>query len=172
MGAFWAEWGTAFQGITAALIATLGGLGIWYIRGWPDRRRAETESDVARASIEEVLRGEAAEQFKQFRNEVHELRNELATVQGELRNAITKSTRRGDKLNMLLFILRLVMDELSAQDPKNKVLAQARTLLTRVEDEPHEAGNSAALERAEEAVEATQATVREVKATEAKAAPA
>ncbi len=156
--------GIIFQGVTIALITALG---IW-IKYGPDRTRAENESIGLKAKIEEDLRSEAAVRFQEFRDEVHSLRNELGAARAELHQTTAKSVRRGDKLNMVLFILRLVMDELHAKEPANKVLAQARSLLSRVEDEPHVEGNSDALNQAEDTVEAAQATVREVKAEEAK----
>jgi hypothetical protein len=156
--------GTPLQAITAGLV----GLGIWYIRGWPERKRATNETIALTAKIEEDLRGEAAERFREFRAEVHALRNELAVVRAELAQSLTKSMRRGDKLNMVLFILRMVMDELHAKEPANKVLAQAKTLLARVEDEPHDPASSDALKAAEHTVEAAQDAVQEVKAAEAK----
>jgi hypothetical protein len=163
-----ASFGTPLQGVTAGLIAAFGALGIWYIRGWPERKRAANETTVITAKIEEELRGEAAQRFREFRAEVHALRNELQQVRGELQQSHAKSMRRGDKLNMVLFILRMVMDELASKEPRNKILAQARTLLSRVEDEPHDKNNSSAVNAAEETVEAAQATVREVRAEEAK----
>lgn len=170
--------GTPFQGITAALIAAIGALGIWYIRGWPERRRADNESvalkarleieaEEHKAKIEKEARDEAATKFREFRLEVHGLRNEVAALQGELRAATNKSMRRGDKMDMLRFILGMVLDELHAKDSSNKVLAQARLLLTRVEDEPHDPANSETLNRAEDTVVAAKATVREVMANEA-----
>ncbi len=158
--------GSAFQGGTFAV--ALVALGAWWIRGWPDRRRASNETISITAKIEEDLRVEAAERFREFREEVHALRNELAKARAELEQTAAKSLRRGDKLNMLLFILRMVMDELHAKDPTNKILAQARHLLDRVEDEPHRAGGSDVLNKAEDTVDAANATLREVKATEAK----
>lgn len=36
--------GTPLQGITAAILAILGGLGVWYIRGWPERTGGVAEA--------------------------------------------------------------------------------------------------------------------------------
>lgn len=154
--------GTPFQGLTLAAVVVIGvGLAIraWII-GMPDRKRADNEAAV-------INNTEAATRFKEFRVEVHGLRNELATVRAELHKATNQSARRGDKLNMLLFILRLVMDELASKEPGNKVLAQARSLLHRVDDEPPVSEQSSTLQAAENTVEQAQETVREVKAAEA-----
>lgn len=156
----WGAFGSLFALVVMALVA--------WIKGIPDRLRVKNETTALTAKIEEDLRGEAAERFRDFRTEVHALRNELAAARAELDQAAAKSMRRADKLNMVLFILRLVMDELASKEPGNKVLAQARLLLSRVEDEPHQTDSSSALQKAENTVDAAQATVREVKAEEAK----
>lgn len=154
--------GTVFQGGTlAAMLAMLAIVARAYIIGIPDRRRAENEGRV-------IDNEEAAVRFKEFRVEVHALRNELAVVRAELHKAQNQSARRGDMLNMLRFILQMVIDELASKEPANKVLAQARSLLSRVEDEPHRLDNSDTLTAAEDAHDATGETVRQVKAEEAK----
>ncbi len=164
---------------SATVIIAIIGAFVWWIKGMAERGRVKNEGTIIQAKIEaearalqgkieETFRGEAATRFREFREEVHGLRNDVARLEANLHNATAQSGRRGDKLNMVLFILRLVMDELATRDPTNKILAQARALLARVEDEPHEKGNSTALNQAEDTVEAAQATVREVKAEEAK----
>lgn len=158
--AFGINFGTIFQGGMLLTMLTL--LGVWWVRGMPDRQRALNE---ARA----IDNTDAALRFKEFRLEVHALRNELQVVRGELHKAQTKSARRGDMLNMLRFILQMVLDELAAKDPGNKVLTQAKKLLTNVEMEPHQVDESDALRAAEDTVEAANATVRQVKADEARA---
>lgn len=150
-----------FTPATIGIYGLIAGVFIWWIRGWPDRKRAENEEKV-------IDNAEVASRLKEFRTEVHGLRNELGVVRAELHTAQNQSARRGDKLNMLRFILSMVIDELASKDPKNSVLAQARKLLARVEDEPHQVDNSDALAAAEETVDAAQATVRQVKAEEAK----
>ena len=156
------QWGT----FVTLLVAIMGGITVW-IKGMPERGRVEIERVSLTARIEEEIRGEAAERFREFRLEVHALRNELHAVRFELQTTAAKSVRRGDKLNMLLFILRMVMDELHSKEPENKTLAQARIMLARVEEEPHQPGASSALHAAEDTVDAAKAAVIEVKAAEA-----
>jgi len=148
-------------GSVTMIAMMIGAAVIWWIRGMPDRRRAEIEGAA-------LNNAEAALRFKEFRVEVHALRNELGVVRAELHTAQTQSARRGDKLNMVLFILRMVMDELASKEPGNKVLKQAKNLLSRVEDEPHADSQSDALNAACETVEAAEEAVREVKKSEAK----
>jgi hypothetical protein len=129
--------GTVFQGGTmVALLALVAGGITVYIKGIPARVRAYSEREAQDTKAASDIRDEYALRYKETRIEVHALRNELQAVRGELAASQTKSTRRGDKLNMVLFILQMVMDELHAKEPTNKVLTQARTLLGRVENEP------------------------------------
>ncbi len=161
------QWGSLL-----ALVTIIMGAVVAYIKTTPERGRVGIEaSRVAAelaAGIENKLRVDVNERFKEFRDEVHSLRNELHAVNGELRLSVKQSGRREDKLNMLFFILRMVMDELHAKEPENTTLAQAIALLRRVEDEPHAPGNSASLNKAEDAVTATNDSLREVRASEAK----
>ncbi len=157
------QWGA----FLALLTIIAGGIKVW-INGMPERARVTIEAATVAAGIEDKLRIDTNERLKEFRMEVHGLRNELHAVNGELRTAIKESTRREDKLNMLLFILSMVMDELHAKDQDNVTLAQAVTLLKRVENTPHQPGASASMNKAEDAVEATAASLREVRASEAK----
>lgn len=160
--------GTVFQGALVAIVTVLGAIIVSLVRGWPDRRRASNETMTLTAKIEEEMRGEAAVRFQEFRTEVHMLRNELASVKQELTLTAAKSLRRNDKLNMLLFILRLVMDELHAKDPKNATLAQARRLLGGIENDARDEDNSATLNAALDTEDAAHNTVQQVKADEAK----
>jgi hypothetical protein len=116
------------------LLALAGCLGYW-IKGMPERARVKNEETTLTAKIEEDLRSEAAIRFQEFRNEVHELRNELTVLQADLNRTSVTSERRGTKVNMVLFILNLVMDELHRKDPTNPILDQARVLLKQVEPE-------------------------------------
>ena len=161
--------GTPLQGgILATLLAMLGlALRAWIVNR-PNQTRANNERMRDEANTEKEMRAEAAERFREFRREVHDLRNELHAVKFELEQSMAKSLRRNEKLNMVLFILRMVMDELRSKDPRNSTLAQARSLLDRVGDEPHAIDNSSALDAAEDTVDAANAAVREVKASEAK----
>lgn len=161
--------GSVFQGATfvTVILALVGALGYW-IKGLPERGRVKNEASILTAKIEEDMRGEAAVRFREFREEVHALRNELQRVEGKLHTSMVESVRRSDKLNMVLFILRMVMDELHVKDPESRILDQARTLLGRLENEPHQKDNSAALNAAEDTVDAANSAVREVKAVEAK----
>lgn len=139
-----------------------------WIKGIPERLRVQNEREAQDTKAASDIRDEYAIAYKETRLEVHALRNELARVRAELLESQARSTRRGDKMNMLRFILEMVLTELQAKEPANKVLEQARKLLARVEDEPHQTNASEALSAAEDTVDAARATVRKVKADEAK----
>jgi hypothetical protein len=130
------QWG-AFGSLLALLALAL----VAWVKGIPDRLRVKNEREAQDTKAASDIRDEYALRYKETRVEVHGLRNELMAVRGELAASQAKSMRRSDKLNMVLFILRMVMDELSSKDKDNKVLAQANKLLSRVEDEPPEPGN-------------------------------
>lgn len=155
-------------GAFGSLLGILGLALTAWVKGIPERLRVKNEREAQDTKAASEIRDEYALRYKETRLEVHALRNELQVVRTELSQSQAKSMRRGDKLNMVLFILRMVMDELSSKDQGNKVLAQAKTLLARVEDEPHGQGNSDALNAAENTVAAAQEAVHEVKAAEAK----
>jgi cbb3-type cytochrome oxidase subunit 3 len=53
-----ASLGTPFQGITVALIIVFGTVIIWYIRGWPERRRALNETAKLKLEDDQVFRAE------------------------------------------------------------------------------------------------------------------
>jgi hypothetical protein len=156
----WGAFGTLLVLLALALTA--------WIKGIPERLRVKNEREAQDTKAASDIRDEYALRYKETRLEVHGLRNELQIVRAELAASQTKSMRRSDKLNMVLFILRMVMDELQAKEPKNKVLAQAVKLLSRVEDEPHDPANSDAVNAAEHTVEVAKEAVHEVKAAEAR----
>lgn len=138
-----------------------------YFKFKPDQTRANTEA--VKASNENVVA-----QFKAFRDEVHGYKNEVMKLQGkiydlerELSGALRNSERRGEKMNTLRFILNMLIDEFTAKDPKNMVLARAKTMLLRIEDEPHQIDGSDTLHRAEDAHKATGEVINEIKKDEA-----
>lgn len=157
---FGLDFGILNLGLNVLALALVS-LGIWWIRGMPERARVSNEGKI-------IENTEAAIRFKEFRIEVHALRNELGAVRGELHIAQNQSARRGDKLNMLRFIIQMVLDELAAKEPENPVLAQAKKLLSRIEEEPHQLDNSDALSAVEDTRDAADAAVHAVRAAEAK----
>ncbi len=129
-------WGLIQQfgaGALVAAILVLGTMGVRWITGMPDRTRAGNEREQLKINEAELIRTDYAAQIQEFRVEVHSYRNELAKLQIALSKTQNLSLRRGDRLNMVFFILRLVMGELRRLDPNSDVLAQAEALLSRVE---------------------------------------
>lgn len=109
--------------VTWALIL---GAGItWWIRGAPERQRAKNEEKV-------IDYAQVALRFKEWRAEVHAMKNELAVVRAELHLSNSQRQRNKERFNMVLFILRLVMEELRRIDPSSKVISQAEGLLKTV----------------------------------------
>lgn len=119
-----------------------GAAAIWWIRGMPERHRAANEAMRLKISEAEVIRTDYAKQIQEFRQEVQGYRAEMARLQADLTAARQMSMRRGDRLNMVFFILRLVMDELRRIDPESETLAHAQALLALVSHPEREDGAS------------------------------
>jgi uncharacterized membrane protein YccC len=124
------QWG-AFGSLLGLLAMAVT---VW-IKGIPERLRVRNEGVALQAKIEEDLRGEAALRFQEFRNEVHDLRNELQAMSSRLSSSETTSRRRADKLSMMIFILHLVMSELRRLDKDSEVLQRAEMFLNQIEPE-------------------------------------
>ncbi len=162
--------GTVPQWATfAALLTIIMGAVTVYIRGIPARMLARNDGDKIKIDEAEKIRTDYSEQIKEFRLEVHGYRNELHVVSARLATSEATSMRRGDKLSMMAFVVRLVLDELRRLNPHNQVIEQAETLLDQLErPDPPLSGKSPALGAAEHTVDAAKEAVREVRATEAK----
>jgi hypothetical protein len=144
-------WGTFITVLTTAL----GLLGVW-IKGIPERRRAETE--------DKGLTGQQyAAQIADFRKEVHGYRNELHIIQRDLEKSESRARQRADRIVALTVVVKLVMSEIKRLDPKSSILAQAEELLTQLveEDKPETAAQAArqTLEAAERTVAKVEGTV-------------
>jgi hypothetical protein len=159
--------GTVFQGGTlAALLILLAGVATVFIRGIPDRLRVQNEGRSADVKAETALRDEYAERYRETRKEVHGLRNELSAALADLYQSNNMRTRTRDRFNMVLFILRLVMDDLRHRDPESPLLRQAEGLLQQVMEDVDDPTKSTALNAAEHTVAAAKATCEEVKHSE------
>lgn len=148
--AFGIPLGTVFQGGTfGAALIVLAVVARTYILGIPERARVRNEAKV-------IDNAEVAMRFKEWRAEVHAMKNELAVVKAELHSSNAQRARNRDRFNMVLFILRLVMTELRRLDPQSAVIRQADALLAQVTEEE---------ESPEDAVSAAKATVASAEVT-------
>lgn len=149
------ELGTVFQGGTlAAMLATLAIVARAYVIGMPDRERVKNEGRV-------IDNAEVALRFKEWRAEVHGMKNELAVVKAELHQSNAQRARNRDRFNMVLFILRLVMAELRRLDPDSAVIKQADGLLKQVTDQEEDGDAVSAAETTVAAAKTTLAKVKE-----------
>jgi hypothetical protein len=124
--AFGLELGSVFQGGTfAAVLAMLAIVVRAYIIGIPERTRAENEG-------RQIDNAEVALRFKEWRAEVHGMKNDLAVVTAKLHQSDAQRARNRDRFNMVLFVLQLVMTELRRLDPGSAVIKQAEVLLKEV----------------------------------------
>lgn len=152
-------------GKLVALIAGIAmAVGAW-MKQRPASQHAENEAMQISSKEAELIRTDYAQQIRDFRLEVHDYRNELHAVVLRLSTSEAQSKRRGDKLTMMAFVLRLVMTELRRLDPGNQIIDQAEALLGQIlaEDDP---AKSQTLNAAEHAVKAAETTVAEVKRSE------
>jgi hypothetical protein len=157
---FGLQLGTVFQGGTlAAMLVLLAIVARAYIVGMPERRRAANEGKV-------IDNAEVALRFKEWRAEVHAMKNELALVQARLHQSDAQRARNKDRFNMVLFILRLVMAELRRIDPESAVIKQAEALLGQVTEQEDDPDKTPAVNAAEHTLEAAKATLSEVKQSE------
>lgn len=151
--------GSPFQGgIFVTLVLILGFVIRTWIVGMPARKLAETEGERVKNEGKVIDNAEVALRFKEWRAEVHAMKNELAVVQAELHQSNAQRARNRDRFNMVLFILRLVMAELRRLDPDSPVIRQADELLKQVTDE--EPGD--AVSAAKATVSAAEHTLEEV----------
>src|SRR5687768_16702983 len=105
-------------GMFITLLMILAGMITVWIKGMPERKRADNESAK--------LRGEQyADQIKDFRDEVHGYRNDLHILQTRLNKAESASRLRADRITNMTFIIRLLISELRRIDPNSIIVAQA-----------------------------------------------
>lgn len=116
-------------GAFLSLLAILMGAVTVYIRGIPERLRARNEADKIKIDAAEKIRTDYANQIRDFRAEVHGYRNDLHVITARLATSEATSRHRADKLRMMAFIVRLVLEELRSINPNNKVIGQAEDLL-------------------------------------------
>ncbi len=116
-------------GAFLSLLGILMGAVTVYIRGIPERLRARNEADKIKIDAAEKIRTDYAAQIREFRAEVHGYRNDLQVITARLATSEATSRHRADKLRMMAFIVRLVLEELRSINPKNRVIGQAEDLL-------------------------------------------
>lgn len=149
------QWGT-FLGVIAGLI----GLATVYVRGIPQRVRANSEANQA-------TNADYLKQIEGFRADVHSYKNEVMGLQGQLRKveaallrAESGSRLRADRITNMTFIIKLLISELRRLDPNSIIVAQAEALLLQME--AAELPITSAETKAHDTVKAAQATVSEL----------
>lgn len=155
--AFGMDIGTPLQG--AMLATMLLALGAWWIRGMPDRGRVRNEAKV-------IADAELARRYKEWRAEVHELKNQLAVVLAEQRKC-NQALAAALALNRpVLFLIRLLIREVKRLDPESPIIGQAESTLEHLGQAIDDPAKSNVLNAAEQAVEAAEQTVEEAKQAE------
>jgi hypothetical protein len=160
-------------GILSTLLILVAGIITVWIKGMPERMRVALEHRAIAAT-------EAAQRFKEWRNEVHALKNELAIVAAKqagcdkaLSEAHAINRANKGQTNTMLFIIRLLISELKRLDPQSIIVRQAEETLAHMQGSMIDPAKSQALNTAEGAVQdakqtlaSTQDTCAEVKRTE------
>lgn len=146
----------------------LAGLVAWWIRGMPDRRRADNERLRDEAGEEKHIRDEYAAQFKEYRIEVHKLNNTVAKLmarQGQLEKLLTQalslSSSRRDQMTSMLTLIELLICELERLDKGSIIVPQAKALLRQMRQTamPEDPSKSPALNSVEIALHDAERTV-------------
>lgn len=166
-----AQWGLLGAFITAFFTA----LGIWFKYG-PDRRRAENEAKSLEVTTEAKLRDEMTALNKQARKDIHDMREQLATMQAKQhfsdRRLLEAATvQRQDRADMdtMMFLIRLLISEVKRLDKSdnNAIIEQAESVLAHLTTIRGAAiPKSDAMASAEHAHHATQETVDAMLAAE------
>lgn len=174
--------------LVTLVTATFGALGIW-LKTRPDKMRAENEAVI-------IHNAESALRFKEFREEVHSYKNQVAKLLAAqvlsdkkyieleklLTHALATSGVRRDQMNNMMNLIALLIAEVERIDPKSIIVPQAKALLKSMREasmltdlptpDPmkSDALNNAehAVHDAEQTVRTTVQTVKEVKASEAR----
>lgn len=139
-------------GILASILTLIGaGWRVW-VTGIPERLRVRIEGRQQEITVTE-------QRLKEFRDEVHGYKNQVAVLLAAQRIIETTSNQRGERIRMMAFVLRMVMGELCRLDPESSVLIQARSLL---EGDWDASGDSPTMVAAKHTLEAAEETVAEV----------
>lgn len=190
----------------AILATVLAGFATAFFKFRPDQTRAITEGRLAEAQVIAAAKVAAAaaiaeaklaedkdttDRFREFRAEVHALKNEImvliakqeksdlkqAELEKMLNHALSHSSMRQGQISMLTSLVELLVSEIERLDPDSIIMKQAKMMLKQIKEAstPGDGWKSDALNNAETADHdaeqtrrSTKAAVDDVKASEAK----
>lgn len=157
---------------------------IWWIRGWPERKRAATEAKAIELTDAAAIRGEYTALNKLARSDIHDLRNAVTSLKAEqhdcakqLREAHAENHRlqieataaarvNKEEISTMMFVIRLLISELKRLDPESVIVRQAEETLTHMNGRIDPFHKSGALAAAQSTVLAAENAVEEVKHAE------
>ncbi len=151
---------TLFTVLVAGLMTTR-----YWIQGSPERSRVRNERKTIDMVDMDKRLADYADQVKDFRKEVHGLRNELQTALAEQLTSDKLSDQRSNWINDMLFIIELLIAELERLDPKSAIVKQAKMMLKRIKDQGTDPSKTEAMNIAETAVRDAKQTVRSAEHT-------
>ena len=190
----------------AILMTAIAALATAFFKSRPNQTRAVTEGRIAEAQLIAAAKVAAAaaiaeaklaedkdtsDKFREFRDEVHGLKNEILVLIAKqeksdkkqielekmLNHALSHSSMRQGQNAMLVSLVELVVAELERLDKNSIIVKQAKLMLKQIKDAsiPSDGWKSEALNKAENAdinaeqtKRATKAVVDEVIAAESK----
>lgn len=150
------ELGTPFQG--GMLLTMILALGVWWIRGMPDRTRAKNEGKVIDDADDALKR-------REWREEIHAVKNEMAKVVAALVACNRIATAAVTLNEQMMFLYELLLSEQEHTDPESKIVQRARLMFDRISTDLKDPRKSAALHTAETAVEDAKQTLVSTKDT-------
>ncbi len=157
---------TVFEGVTAATVIFAAFMALRYwIQGSPERSRVRNETKVLDISEMDKRLADYAQQVKDFRTEVHSLREDLQKALAEQLTSDKLSDQRSNWINDMLFIIELLITELERIDPKSAIVKQAKMMLKRIKAQGTDPLKSESLNIAETAVRDAKQTVRSAEHT-------
>ncbi len=157
---------TIFEGATAATVIFAAFMALRYwIQGSPDRSRVANETKVLDMAAMDKRLSDYAQQVRDFREEVHGLRNDLQTALAEGVISDKLSDQRSNWINDMMFIIELLISELERIDSKSMIVKQARSMLKRIKGQGTDPLKSESLNNAETAVRDAKQTVRSAEHT-------
>ncbi len=153
--------GTFFQGATFFTVLAAGLMALRYwIQGSPERARVRNERKTIDMGEMDKRLADYAEQIKDFRKEVHGLRQDLQKALAVQLTSDKVSDQRSNWIDDMLFIIELLISELERLDPKSPIVKQAKGMLKRMTSTSGDAGKSEARNATETAARDARQSAR------------
>lgn len=156
---FGLQLGTLFQGGTmAALVVLLGIVLRAWVVGMPARKKVDSDAQITSGA-------QLAERYKEWRKEIHDIKNDLAVSAAELTKCNKLALAANATNEQLMFLMELMISEMEMHDASSKIVQRARLMFNRINKDLKDPNKSDALNTAEIAVEDAKQTLVSTKET-------